>query len=205
MDMEQWLPIYEKIVEDFEYSVREDYNSALLLARLRGSDPLEPLEKLEGHTVEVIGPYAKNPQHRHQIVADSALEQALDAGCKPTCLVTDLDGDIELQLECNLKGVPAVIHAHGDNVDTLKRWVPLFEGHVIATCQCEPPSGVHNFGGFTDGDRGVVIADHFGAKEIILNGWDFQRAIGDVPEVKKRKLHWAKRIIEMIDTPVRSL
>ncbi len=205
MDIQRWLPIYREIVDDFGYSIEEDLRSAMKLARLRGSDPLKPLERLRGQTVEVIGPYAKSPEHRYQIVADSALVQALEVGCQPKLLVTDLDGDVPLQLDLNLKGVPAVIHAHGDNIGSVERWAPLFEGHVVATCQCEPPEGVYNFGGFTDGDRGVLIADHFGAKEIILNGWDFQRPIGDIPEIKKRKLEWARRIIDQVRTPVRSL
>ncbi len=205
MDMDRWLPIYRDIVHDFKYSEAEDLRSAVELARLRASDSLEPLKSLKGNEVEVIGPYASAPKHRHQIVADSALEQALDVGCKPTLLVTDLDGDVQAQIELNLHDVPAVIHAHGDNIDKIKKWAPRFEGHVIATCQCEPPSGVHNFGGFTDGDRGVVICDHFEAKEIILNGWDFRRPISKAPEVKRKKLDWARRIINMIDTPVRRL
>ena len=37
---------------------------------------------------------------------------------------------------------------------------------------------VHNFGGFTDGDRCVFLANHFKAKKIILLGMDFGTRIG---------------------------
>ena len=49
---------------------------------------------------------------------------------------------------------------------------------VIGTTQIEPISDVYNFGGFTDGDRAVFLAEHFGAKEIELVGFDFEAAEG---------------------------
>ncbi len=162
---------------------------------------------LEGKKVEVLGPLIKESYHDTTIAAGSALSQAVDAGCEPTLLVTDLDGDIALQLKYNSEGVPAVLHAHGDNIDAIIEWAPKFRGHVISTCQCEPPEDIFNFGGFTDGDRAVFIADHFRADEILLNGWDFENPVTSSgnEEGKKKKLEWAKRLIDMVETPVRML
>lgn len=202
MDYREWHPLYMDIVRHFGYSVEEDKVSAHLLGELRGTDGLEPLERLRGARVEVQGPLMKGPREEIQIPAGSAISRALDVGGKPYMMVTDLDGETEKQLEANLNGVPAVIHAHGDNMDLVSEWSGRFKGHVISTCQCEPVRGVYNFGGFTDGDRAVFIADHFGAREIILNGWDLGTPVTDKNGVKGEKLRWAKTLLCLISTPL---
>lgn len=202
LDHREWHPIYMDIVSHFGYSVEEDRRSARLLGELRGTDGLEPLEKLRGKRVEVQGPLMEVPREEIQIPAGSAISRALEMGGKPYMIVTDLDGDTEKQLEANLNGVTAVIHAHGDNMDLVNEWAGRFTGHVISTCQCEPVRGVYNFGGFTDGDRAVFIADHFGAREIVLNGWDLGTPVGDEQGVKREKLRWAKTLLDLIRTPL---
>ena len=87
-----------------------------------------------------------------------------------------------------------VVHAHGDNLDALNRYVPKLE-KIIGTVQCRPPSGLYNFGGFTDGDRCVFLAQELCATSIKLVGFDFDDE-GVTPR-KKRKLAWAKRLIEL--------
>ncbi len=201
MEVDAWIPIYNQILADFGYSLERDRYSAELLGRVRGSDSLEPLRALEGQRVEILGPLVRECHHETIIAAGSALSQAADAGCVPTLLVTDLDGDTALQLEYNLRGVPAVIHAHGDNMDLIEGWAPRFTGPVISTCQCRPPRGTFNFGGFTDGDRAVFMADHFRAREIVLNGWNFEDP-HEPGNIKKRKLEWAERLVDMVATPV---
>ncbi|HWQ19331.1 MAG TPA: hypothetical protein VN455_06085, partial [Methanotrichaceae archaeon] len=64
----------------------------------------------------------------------------------------------------------------------------------LGTCQCRPPEGLFNFGGFTDGDRCVFLARHFGAGSIRLIGFDFSDP-GVTPR-KSKKLGWARRLIE---------
>ena len=91
-----------------------------------------------------------------------------------------------------------MIHAHGDNIEALKRYVPLFSGKVMGTTQVRPFGLLHNFGGFTDGDRAVLMARHFSATDIRLIGFNFEeprpkegREIG----TKRKKLSWARRLI----------
>ena len=92
-----------------------------------------------------------------------------------------------------------VIHAHGDNIATLKRHALRFPGPFVLTTQGNPFGRIFNFGGFTDGDRAYFMAKHFGAQSISLLGFDF-----DVPRPKKgkdsrlkhRKLQWARWLIE---------
>jgi 2-amino-4-hydroxy-6-hydroxymethyldihydropteridine diphosphokinase len=138
------------------------------------------------------------------IAADGATEMCLDLGIVPDFIVTDLDGDYESLVRAHSGGSIMVIHAHGDNIDKITSQVPSFS-HVIATTQSFPLKNVYNFGGFTDGDRSVFLADEFLAREILLVGMDFDSKIGffskrKVPnfELKKRKLQIAKYLVGMI-------
>jgi len=54
---------------------------------------------------------------------------------------------------------------------------------------------VYNFGGFTDGDRCVFLAKALGAAEIKLVGFDYDDE--SVTPRKRKKLAWAKRLIEI--------
>ncbi|MBU4189948.1 MAG: DUF115 domain-containing protein, partial [Candidatus Thermoplasmatota archaeon] len=95
-------------------------------------------------------------------------------------------------------GAIAMIHAHGNNINRLERYVPMFNGKLIGTTQAKPFDNIYNFGGFTDGDRAVCLSDHFGAKKIFLAGFDFKNVgkYSKSKELKMKKLGWAKRIIE---------
>src|SRR3989304_5832837 len=64
---------------------------------------------------------------------------------------------------------------------------------------------IHNFGGFTDGDRCVFLAKHFKAKKIILFGMDFGNKIGKYSKTKIankktkiKKLRQGKKLLEWI-------
>jgi 2-amino-4-hydroxy-6-hydroxymethyldihydropteridine diphosphokinase len=86
------------------------------------------------------------------------------------------------------------VHAHGDNQDLLREYVPKLR-NVIGTTQTRPPHGLYNFGGFTDGDRCVFFARYLRASEIKLIGFDFDDM--SVTPRKHKKLAWAKRLIEL--------
>jgi uncharacterized Rossmann fold enzyme len=96
----------------------------------------------------------------------------------------------------NRRGTIMVIHAHGDNIPLLKNWVPRFEGPVVATTQSAPRMRVHNFGGFTDGDRAVFAADGLGAAPITIIGFDLDDR--DVDPMKRGKLFWARYLLRLI-------
>jgi hypothetical protein len=134
------------------------------------------------------------------IAADEAASVAMQAGVGPDIIVTDLDGDVKDQVKANVKGAIVVIHAHGDNIPAIRRWAPLFRSRVMATTQSRPFSRVYDFGGFTDGDRAAFLAKHFGASKIHLIGFDFDHPSpkDENPEVKLRKLAWAKKLISSL-------
>lgn len=87
-----------------------------------------------------------------------------------------------------------VVHAHGDNMDALSEEVPRLK-RIIGTTQSKPLDNVYNFGGFTDGDRCVFLAQEFGARSITLIGFDFKDT--NVTPLKKKKLAWAEKLINM--------
>jgi uncharacterized Rossmann fold enzyme len=132
------------------------------------------------------------------IAADGAAAVLMDLSRVPDVICTDLDGNSEADIEKEIlaceKGSIVLIHAHGDNMDKLEKYVPRFK-HFIATTQAEPFDKVYNFGGFSDGDRCFFVARNFGAESIRLAGFDFDDPC--VNPIKKKKLKWAKELIDM--------
>lgn len=126
-------------------------------------------------------------------------------GIIPDFVVTDLDGDIDSLLSANKFGSRLLIHAHGNNIDKILKYVPKFK-NFFGTTQAFPLQNVYNFGGFTDGDRCVFIADEFRSSEIWLVGMDFTSSIGYFSKkrmvsnlkLKKKKLSIGKHLIEIL-------
>jgi len=208
MDFKDWEPHYVDILREFGYSREADERAARILDETLAGARVEPrvLEKmLRGQEVFVAGngPSLKDEIAGHEgilVAADEAASVAMQAGFGPDIVVTDLDGDVKDQIKANVKGAIVVIHAHGDNIPAIRRWAPLFRGRVMATTQSRPFSRVYDFGGFTDGDRAVFLANHFGASKIQLLGFDFEHPSpkDENPAVKLRKLAWAKKLISSL-------
>ncbi len=209
MDFETWEPFYEQIVKDFGFSRAGDDAVAAELDKLLGgqrvSDP--GLRKiLRGKEVTVAG---NGPSIAAEIgdargillTADEATSVALEKGLVPAILVTDLDGNVADQVKANAQGTIAVVHGHGDNGAGVREWAPRFSGPTVATTQSKPHGGLRNFGGFTDGDRAVFLADHFGAARIHLVGFDFEHPNAkDLDRrTKQRKLDWAYILLGSLD------
>lgn len=209
MDFEVWEEYYQKILSEFGFERKEDERSASTLSKLLIGKKLTSKDELksliQGKDVIVVGG-GKNLEKELDvdisknllIAADGTTSILLSKKLVPDIIVTDLDGNIDDQISANRDGAIVAIHAHGDNVEQIERWTPKFEDKVLGTVQCRPFDALHNFGGFTDGDRGVFLAHHFGAKNIQLIGFDFEN-VGEKPncdeKTKLRKLGWAKRLI----------
>lgn len=204
MQFATWEPFYLALLEDFGFSARRDEEAAKLLAELlQGSENWLPEAdaRVRGRGVVVFGnaPTLDRELDGLQeedaafLAADGATAVLLRRDIVPDIIVTDLDGPFPDILRANQEGSIAVVHAHGDNLEALQRYVPELK-RVIGTAQCRPPEGLHNFGGFTDGDRCVFLAKELGATSIKLVGFDFEDE--SVTPRKKRKLIWAKRLIE---------
>ena len=149
--------------------------------------------------------YIKKCKNVTKIVADGAVRGLLEKGIKPDILVTDLDGDLESIMKIGKRKIPIIVHAHGDNYDKLDM-VRKFS-NVIGSTQTKSFGKMENFGGFTDGDRCVFLAEYFNAKKIVLIGMDFGREIGKYsknnvvnPKMKLKKLEFGRKIVEWFGT-----
>ncbi|MBP1929857.1 putative Rossmann fold enzyme [Methanolinea mesophila] len=202
MNFEEWEPHYLEILDYFGFSREDDEDAARVLAGLLTKDDLPVLSSIcRGGDITVCGnaPTLKRevPVVRGKVfAADAAAEVLLDHGIRPAAVFTDLDGATDRFIEMNREGTVMVVHAHGDNIPLLRHWVPRFPGPLVGTTQSRPLPHVHNFGGFTDGDRAVFAADALGAARIRLAGFD----CGDtsVDPVKRGKLFWARTLLGLL-------
>lgn len=223
MDYKDWKSTYEKIVSDFNYSVETDEKAADTLDKLlqekKNLFPISTLKDLINNREIMIfgaGPSLEESILKHKkkliyklkIAADGTTTALLKNNIRPDIIVTDFDGKVSDQLKANSEGSIAIIHAHGDNINKIKKYVPKLEGKILGTTQINPePYGfLHNFGGFTDGDRAVYLADHFHAKKIYLMGFDFNGKIGEYSfaenkdkKLKLKKLKWCKYLINVLN------
>jgi uncharacterized Rossmann fold enzyme len=204
MDFDHWEPIYLQILDDFGFSREGDEHAAIILSEmLTGANSVGTgvlIELIQGKDVLVCGnaPVLPDdlklidPDDYVIIAADGATAVLVDRGIVPDIIVTDLDGDVEKEIIANQEGSIAVVHAHGDNIDKLEKYVPRLKD-IIGTTQSGPLKNVHNFGGFTDGDRCVYLAKEFDATSITIIGFDLEDT--DVSPMKKKKLKWARWLI----------
>jgi len=204
---------YGEISKIMDLDKKKDKEAAKILDKLIEEPDLTKLEKLlVGKDVIVFGagPSLKEDilnvkgKRLHEestiIAADGAAKALIENRIFPHVLVTDLDGDESSILQANKHGTVTIVHAHGDNIPQLKRLVPSMKD-VIGTTQCEEFGKMNNFGGFTDGDRAVFLAEYFSADTIILAGMDFGKDAGpysgkETSEKKLKKLEIGKKLIE---------
>ena len=221
MDYKDWESTYKKIVSDCHFSTEADEKAADVLNNLVKKKRLISVKKLDGllndKEVFVFGAghsldssliiHKKRLINKVKISADGATSALLKHAIYPDVIVTDLDGNISDQIKANKNGSITIIHAHGDNIDALKTHLPKFNGYLAGTTQINPEyyDNLHNFGGFTDGDRGIFLADHFHAKRIYLIGFDFNNEVGEYSFAKNKdkilklkKLKWCKHLIEIL-------
>ena len=214
-----WKKRYSEIRKEFNYSEKKDIESAVILnSIIKNSNINEKIINLiKDKTVFVIGsgpslstaiPVLKNFKKTIKIAADSSVKLLVENGIIPDIVITDLDGDESTLKKIGKKSI-FIVHAHGDNIEKLE-FVKKFT-KCIGTTQSNPFEKIQNFGGFTDGDRGVFLANHFDAKKIILFGMDFGEKIGRHSNTKKSerkiklmKLHRGELLLEWLSTITKS-
>jgi uncharacterized Rossmann fold enzyme len=202
MRFADWEPHYTAILEYFGFEREADEAAARLLGDLADRDDVGLLEALiRGRAVTVCGNAPCLPEKLDRVegtvlAADAAAEVLVDHGIRPDAVFTDLDGATDAFIDLSRQGTVMVVHAHGDNIPLLRHWVPLLPGPLVATTQAAPLPHVHNFGGFTDGDRAVFAADELGAARVRIIGFDL--ADRNVDPVKRGKLYWAGELLRLI-------
>ena len=215
-----WGKRYFTILKEMNYSEKKDKESALILdSILKKTDSIEKVKEIiQGNTVFVIGsgpslsiaiPKLKKLKKSIKIAADSSLEPLIDNGITPDIIVTDLDGNEDTIKKISKTKSIFVIHAHGDNIEKLQMVKKM--KNCVGTTQTNPFNKIQNFGGFTDGDRGVFLASYFDAKKIILFGMDFGNQIGKFSntkksdrEIKLKKLKIGKNLLIWLSTITKS-
>jgi len=214
MTIRGWKTRYREIRNVFGYRKYDDLISAKKLnSKIGKRYPLSNIKKtIRGQTVFIIGAgpslsrsisTLKKYQNITKIVADGAVQALIEHKIKPQILVTDLDGDIASIKKIGRTKIPIIIHAHGNNYDKLDIVSKL--QNKIGTTQTEKFGKLENFGGFTDGDRCVFLAENFHAKKIILFGMDFGDKIGKYSKkkvmdrkTKLKKLEYGKKLLEWL-------
>ncbi len=216
MKFEEWEDYYKAIVQSLGYDRDRDEVVAHQLGNLleERKDQLVPIAELrgmlKGQHVFVFGdgPTLANDIlgfdfRSVKVAADGATTKLMDRDILPDIIVTDLDGQVEDQVEANSKGSIVIVHAHGDNQDAVHDWVPRFKGRLLGTTQSKPLKGVHNFGGFTDGDRCAFLCDHFGAESTILVAFNFddtdQEYMRSLGKTKLLKLTWGGMLLTALE------
>lgn len=134
------------------------------------------------------------------IAADGAVG-AVDDLSKVLCVVSDGDGAEHLQRAIE-SSVHIVLHAHGDNLETWTRlcteWAEMeVVPSLTLTHQTKTSfSGMHNPGGFTDGDRALCFLQSMGLNlgQIQCLGFSTQKvgmwSGATNPMAKLDKLQW---------------
>ncbi|HSD04476.1 MAG TPA: 6-hydroxymethylpterin diphosphokinase MptE-like protein [Nitrosopumilaceae archaeon] len=214
MRLKGWDKRYSEILKEFNYSRKKDTESARILNYiLKTKFPLKKLEKkIKNQTIFVIGAGPSLVSSMHvlkkykditKIVADGATTALIQNKIRPDIVVTDLDGQLEFLKKASTNNAVMVVHSHGDNIKKLQL-ASEFK-FCIGTTEGKPFGKIFNFGGFTDGDRCVFLANHFGANKIVLFGMDFGTKIGryskDVVQNRQnklRKLRRGKKLLEWL-------
>ena len=214
MTLSGWEKRYSEILKEFGYSKAKDLESAKKLNHiLKNKFPLKKLSDLINHkNIFVIGagptllssiPILKKHNSFTKIVADRAVKVLLENKIRPDIVVSDLDGDETSLKKIGKMNTIMVVHAHADNLDKLEL-VSNFK-NCVGTTETKSFGKIHNFGGFTDGDRCVFLAHHFKAKRIFLVGMDFGNKIGKYSKtkisdkkIKLKKLRKGKKLLEWL-------
>ncbi len=220
MTISGWEKKYSEILKEFRYDKKKDEESAALLdIILEKSHVYDKIANLvKEKTVLVIGsgpslstaiPKLKKYKNLVKIAADSSVKILVENKITPDIIVTDLDGDEKTFSKIADTESIFVVHAHGDNIEKLEFARKI--RNCIGTSQSQPFNKIQNFGGFTDGDRGVFLANHFRAKKIILFGMDFGKRIGKFSntekvdrQIKLKKLEKGKELLEWLSTITKS-
>ena len=173
------------------------------------------LKLLKATAVVFVGA-AVESQELEEMVGDGVVFIAADGavGALPTqadlaCIVSDFDGTTHLELAAK-SGATIIAHAHGDNIEAwnecVETWSHFSNPPALVLSHQTPHyfEGMHNWGGFTDGDRALCMAHSLGVnfEDVYLVGYTLSRVgqwSGRTQEsLKLAKLQWMAAVVQML-------
>ena len=194
-----WWPIQDKINFQFGFvKSREEVSSRLISRLYKPEGNLSNL--LLNQKVTIVGAGIEDDEKIPSgvlIAADGAVSACLEREQVPDIIVTDLDGNLLDIVSANELGSKIVLHAHGDNMSKLFEFSSKIK--VISLTTTYPSDTSNCWGGFTDGDRALMMSLSQGASSVNLIGFDFSKVgkyTGKYSPKKLQKLVWARRIVE---------
>ena len=141
----------------------------------------------------------------------SSLSESISerAWARLVCIVSDADGG-EGTIEAVKRGIPVILHAHGDNFESWKTLLDTasrnsFPPRLVLTHQTPGEiNGMYNPGGFTDGDRAICFLlalgvpiekiSLLGTRTDIVGKWSGVTK----PAEKIIKLEWMAKVLDII-------
>ena len=198
-DIEWWWKYQKDIEAQFSFSkVREQLAVKLSSRYFKSNNDLGQL--LYQQDVVIVGAGITNQEsipERTVIAADGAVKACLQRDIIPDFVVTDMDGYISDLKYAFDNGCKVIIHIHGDNLSRFPDYSSIIEPICITSAY--PSALTSCWGGFTDGDRALMMCLSLDCKSVRLIGFDFDKIglySGNFSPKKLKKLKWARKIIE---------
>jgi len=197
--MEWWWPLQSEIETQFGFSRAREDVAARIASRIETKGVIIG-DMIKGRDWTIVGAGIDSSielDGLNLIVADGALRACLQRNLVPEIVVTDLDGYMPDLIQAFEQGSNIIVHSHGDNLASLYNYSKF----IIPSCLTStyPSNFTECWGGFTDGDRSLIMALLLECNSVELAGFDFTK-IGDYSgrysPRKMEKLVWAERIIK---------
>lgn len=163
------------------------------------------LSNVKGSKVCIVGPLGGFNYEECDVIGapEGGAGHLIALGVKPLYVTGDLDVELKT-LDIILEATRIfLIHIHSDNIERVLAYgVRRRTTRVVYTSQIPTTTCTLPLGGFTDGDRAVIIAMLAGAREIRILGYNFKEpsyshksvALRDESKIVKLKL--AAKMIE---------
>jgi uncharacterized Rossmann fold enzyme len=126
MIYKNWVPIYNNILKDFYFQKQSDIESAELLNKLLNKksqvSEIKLKQLIQNKKVVVFGAgsslessiikHKNSVMEMIKIAADGTTTALIKHGILPEIITTDLDGNIQDQINSSNSGSIVIIHAH---------------------------------------------------------------------------------------------
>ena len=198
-DIDWWWSFQEEISEQFDFSKDREAVASRLISNVKYNS-FSIRKRIEDKDLILVGAGLQKDTDipsSNVIVADGALRACLERNIIPSLIVTDLDGYIPDILWAHKQGSEIILHAHGDNIARVFQYLSDINPNCITTTY--PSVSSNCWGGFTDGDRALMMSLSLNCNTIKMIGFDYNiigNYSGDYSPRKLEKLRWAQKIIE---------